>query len=127
MSANTNACLALRLDGPLQSWGFEDRFSRRKTGLLPTKSGILGICCAALGASRGSEREKNWLTRLNALHCQVVAVPNSERPIRRMEDYHTVQSTRTADRKIKETHLTQRTYLNDAEFAAFLSGDGDTL
>ena len=47
--------------------------------------------------------------------------------MRRMEDFHTVQNTRTADGKIKETHITRRTYLNDAAFAAILSGDVATL
>ena len=48
--------------------------------------------------------------------------------VRRMEDYHTVLGTRSADGKIKDTAvLTQRTYLNDAAFAAFLTGDRATL
>ena len=124
----TKAWLALRLEGPLQSWGFEDRFNRRKTGSLPTKSALLGLCCAALGAGRGSEREKVWLPRLNKLECLVIDTRGSdERPMRRMEDFHTVQNTRTADGKIKETHITRRTYLNDAAFAALLSGDLATL
>lgn len=124
----TKAWLALRLEGPLQSWGFEDRFNRRKTGSLPTKSALLGLCCAALGAGRGSEREKAWLPRLNKLECLVINTRESdERPMRRMEDFHTVQNTRTADGKIKETHITRRTYLNDAAFAAILSGDAATL
>lgn len=124
----TKACLALRLEGPLQSWGFEDRFNRRKTGSLPTKSALLGLCCAALGAGRGSEEEKEWLPRLNKLECLVIDTRESDaRPMRRMEDFHTVQNTRTADGKIKETHITRRTYLNDATFAALLSGDAATL
>jgi len=119
-------CLALRLEGPLQSWGYEDRFNRRKTGLLPTKSGLLGLCCAALGAARGSAKEAGWLPQLVRLRCLVVAVPRplEERmlSVRRMEDYHTVLGTRSADGKIKDTAvLTQRTYLNDAAFAAFLT------
>jgi CRISPR system Cascade subunit CasD len=131
MSSSPTACLALRLEGPLQSWGFEDRFNRRKTGLLPTKSGILGLCCAALGAARGSERERQWLPRLNGLHCLVIALPRHPKDknltIRRMEDYHTVQNTRTADGKPKDTHITRRTYLNDARFAALLTGHAATL
>ena len=124
----TKAWLALRLEGPLQSWGFEDRFNRRKTGSLPTKSALLGLCCAALGAGRGSEREKEWLPRLNKLACLVIDTrKNDARPMRRMEDFHTVQNTRTADGKIKETHITRRTYLNDAAFAALLSGDAAML
>ncbi len=131
MSSNPAACLVLRLEGPLQSWGYEDRFNRRKTGLMPTKSGILGLCCAALGAARGSEREQEWLPRLNALDCLTIALPRGVEqkpiPVRRMEDYHTVQDTRTADGNIKETHITQRTYLNDAGFVALLVGDKATL
>ncbi len=124
----TKAWLALRLEGPLQSWGFEDRFNRRKTGSLPTKSALLGLCCAALGAGRGSKEEKAWLPRLNKLECLVIHTRESdERPMRRMEDFHTVQNTRTADGKIKETHITRRTYLNDASFAALLIGDAATL
>ncbi len=124
---SSSACLVLRLEGPLQSWGFEDRFNRRKTGLLPTKSGILGLCCAALGAARGSEREQLWLPRLNALDCLIIAIPREQWSIRRMEDFHTVQNTRTADGKIKETHITHRTYLNDASFAGLLTGDAGAL
>lgn len=131
MSSSSTACLVLRLEGPLQSWGFEDRFNRRKTGMLPTKSGILGLCCAALGAARGSEREQHWLPLLNALHCLIIALPRHamDQPlvVRRMEDYHTVQNTRTADGKIKDTHITHRTYLNDASFAVLLTGEEATL
>jgi CRISPR system Cascade subunit CasD len=131
MSPNPAACLALRLQGPLQSWGYEDRFNWRKTGLLPTKSAILGLCCAALGAGRGSERERQWLPRLNALDCLLIALPRcpADKPliVRRQEDYHTVQNTRTADGKIKDTHITRRTYLNDASFAALLTGDAAAL
>lgn len=124
----TQAWLALRLEGPLQSWGFEDRFNRRKTSSLPTKSALLGLCCAALGAGRGSQEEKAWLSRLNRLGCLVIDTRASgDRPMRRMEDFHTVQNTRTADGKIKETHITHRTYLNDAAFAALLGGDAVTL
>ena len=147
--ARESAHLALRLEGPLQSWGYEDRFNRRKTGSLPTKSALLGMCCAALGAGRGSAEEKAWLPRLNKLGLLCIAIPPSgslargeghrvlanaptagtsgARTMRRMEDFHTVQNTRTADGKTKETHITRRTYLNDAAFAAIFSGDAATL
>lgn len=46
------SCLLLRLEGPLQSWGYRSRFSDRDTGLEPTKSGIVGLLCCALGRSR---------------------------------------------------------------------------
>ncbi len=43
-----NRFLALRLEGPLQSWGFDSQYSRRSTGLMPTKSALAGMCCADL-------------------------------------------------------------------------------
>jgi CRISPR system Cascade subunit CasD len=45
-----NPYILLWLEGPLQSWGHDSRFGRRDTLPFPTKSGVLGIICAALGA-----------------------------------------------------------------------------
>lgn len=128
-------CLALCFEGPLQSWGIGDRFSLRKTASFPTKSAALGICCAALGAERGGELEREWLSKLNRLGFLALAVPRQHQTasgaspliIRRMEDYHTVQNTRTADGKSKETHITHRTYLNDAHFVILLQGESACL
>lgn len=45
--------LLVRLAGPLQSWGTVSRFGpRRDTHSRPTKSGVLGLCAAALGLER---------------------------------------------------------------------------
>lgn len=119
--------LALRLEGPLQSWGFDSQYNRRNTGLMPTKSGIAGICCAALGYTRGSEDEKKFLTSFTLLRMTAIAVPRSnakkELSVRRLQDYHTVQNTRTAEGKIKDTHITHRQYLTDAAFGVLLEGD----
>ena len=46
--------LLLRLSGPLQSWGVQSRFSIRDTGLEPSKSGVVGLLCAALGRPRSA-------------------------------------------------------------------------
>ncbi len=53
--------LALRLEGPLQSWGFSSQYNRRGTGLMPTKSAIAGMCCAAKGYERVVQKKKNSL------------------------------------------------------------------
>ena len=45
--------MALLLDGPMQSWGFGSQFERRSTGLTPSKSGVAGLLCAALGLVKG--------------------------------------------------------------------------
>lgn len=46
------ATLLLRLAGPMQSWGTQSHFTRRDTGLEPSKSGVIGLLCAALGRPR---------------------------------------------------------------------------
>jgi CRISPR system Cascade subunit CasD len=134
--SHETAYLALRLQGPLQAWGFESQYNRRNTGLMPTKSGVLGMCLAALGVDRGSEEEKNWLEKSVGLRLLVLAIPRELKrygdkvdilPVRRITDYHTVQNTKTADGKIKDTHLTYRQYLCDASFACVLSGNAELI
>ncbi|MGA2546247.1 MAG: type I-E CRISPR-associated protein Cas5/CasD [Rectinemataceae bacterium] len=130
MSSNT-AWLALRLDGPLQSWGFDSQYNIRNTSLMPTKSAIAGMCCAALGFPRGSEDEKEFLTAFAKLKMTAIAIPRRKGSlpldVRRLEDYHTVQNTRKADGSIKESHITHRYYLTDAGFGVVLEGNRTLL
>lgn len=132
MSADV-AFLAIRLEGPMQAWGIDSQYSRRNTGLMPTKSAVLGMCCAALGLPRGSSAEAQWLEQLRSTRMLALAIPRSRGqtdksfPVRRLTDYHTVQDTKTADGKIKNTHLTYRQYLCDAAFGVVLSGSRDVL
>lgn len=44
--------LLLRLSGPMQSWGVQSRFEIRDTLTEPSKSGVIGLLCAALGRDR---------------------------------------------------------------------------
>lgn len=44
--------LLLLLKGPMQSWGDDSRYKQRKTGQVPTKSGVIGMLAAALGRRR---------------------------------------------------------------------------
>jgi len=122
-----NRFLALRLEGPLQSWGFDSQYNRRNTGLMPTKSAIAGICCAALGLPRGSGKEQDFLTSFRSVRMTAIAIPRQgakkELPVRRLQDYHTVQNTKTADGKNKDCHITHRQYLTDASFGVLLEGD----
>ncbi|MCL1603277.1 type I-E CRISPR-associated protein Cas5/CasD [Succinatimonas hippei] len=41
--------LLLWLEGPLQSWGYDSKFGVRETLPFPTKSGVIGLICCALG------------------------------------------------------------------------------
>ncbi|MFH1876636.1 MAG: type I-E CRISPR-associated protein Cas5/CasD [Candidatus Omnitrophota bacterium] len=126
--SNNQAVLALRLEGPMQSWGHDSQFNRRNTALFPTKSALVGLCCAAMGLSRGSPIEKITLEKFTALKLLCIAVPrcvkNKEIMVKRMQDYHTVQGTRDAEGKMKpDTVLTYRQYLNDAGFIALFEGE----
>ncbi|MCH5277634.1 MAG: type I-E CRISPR-associated protein Cas5/CasD [Desulfovibrionaceae bacterium] len=143
------ACLALRLEGPLQSWGTTSQFNQRGTGLLPSRSAVMGLICAALGLPRGSEKERDWLARCAGLHMKAVAVPRPVREaapgrnraaddrklsnrrrelaVRRLEDYHTVLDTPKAGGGSKDCHITIRQYLLDAAFCVFLSGERPVL
>lgn len=126
--------LAMRFRGPFQSWGFDSQFNRRATGLMPTKSGIAGMCCAALGYSRGSSEELRFLTKFRKVKMTSIAIPLlqktmwddsvKELSVGRLQDYHTVQNTRRANGKINEDCvLTHRQYLTDSAFGIVLCGD----
>lgn len=70
-----NPCLLLWLEAPLQSWGFDSKFGRRDTLAFPTKSGVLGMVCSALGA--GGE-QRALLTEFAALGQTVVSFVRSK-------------------------------------------------
>ncbi len=131
-------CLALLLDGPMQSWGFASRFQRRTTALHPTKSGVIGLIAAAMGIDKHAPEEPVRIGELAALGFTCLAIPrprpgvkqpelgepNHWLEVRRQEDYHTVEGTRRASGKTDDgTVQTYRQYLLDARFAAFLAGE----
>jgi len=124
------AYLGLVLDGPLQSWGFASRFQRRTTGLHPTKSGVVGLICAAMGLAKGSPEERVTLPALAALKMTSVVIPRAaarfatdELPVRRLEDFHTVLKTRRASGALdRDAVVTPRQYLLDARFGVILKG-----
>lgn len=133
MSAETGY-LALLLDAPLQSWGFASRFQRRTTGLHPTKSGVIGLICAAMGLRKGSPEERATLPLLAALKMTSITIPRlkasrwndkmEELPVRRLEDFHTVLDTRRASGSMNpDPVVTRRQYLLDARFGIILTGD----
>ncbi len=123
--------LVLQLEGPLQSWGFDSQFNRRNTGLMPTKSAIAGMCCAAFGFPRGNEKEQAFLASFGKVHMQAIAMPRKgikkDLLVRRLQDYHTVQNTKTAEGKKKDCHITYKQYLTDASFGVVLTGESSLL
>src|SRR5208282_2627033 len=124
MSANT---LFLRLEGPLQAWGDQQsKFVIRRTAEAPTKSGVIGMLCAALGVTRPAAPE-GWLPKLGRLRMGVrIDVPGV-----RWWDYHTVGAgmpMRTAEGGTKHgAMLTRREYLCDASFLVALQGEAGLI
>lgn len=149
---SSEACLAVLLDGPMQSWGHSSRFERRTTALHPTRSGIIGVLAAALGINKYGPNESEQLARFNPLRVTTVSLPHrnrrgQEQVIRRLEDYHTVAFTREAGAKParvakllakargpittedrgSEIKQTTRHYLLDARFGVLLEGPAGLL
>jgi CRISPR system Cascade subunit CasD len=104
--------LALRLAGPLQSWGASSRFTRRTTESAPTKSGVVGLLASAAGIQRGDDTS---LARLAALRFGV----RIDQPGTRIRDFHTAHHGITG----ASMPLSERFYLADAVFVAAVEGD----
>jgi CRISPR system Cascade subunit CasD len=129
--------LALKLEGPLQSWGFDSQYKIRQTSLFPSKSAIAGMCCAALGYDRGSQQEKLFLDKFTLLKMTAIKldfyISNSNQgkkhqvQLTRLRDYHIVQNTRKASGGLKDSHPTNRFYLNDAKFGVILEGSENII
>lgn len=104
------ATLLLRLKGPLQSWGFDSRYSQRTTGSIPSKSGVLGLLAAAEGRRRADP-----VSDLAQLRFAV----RVDQPGSLIKDFQTY-----GDRSLSEgaTGLVDRYYLEDAVFIAGVEG-----
>jgi CRISPR system Cascade subunit CasD len=131
-----NHTLLLRLAGPMQSWGTNSRFKIRDTGLEPSKSGVLGLICAAMGKARDENKPDQIgfpkLAELTALRMGVRV--NREGVMKK--DYHTsggchrkgenygvVKASGTPG----DTVISERYYLSDADFLVGLEGANDQL
>ncbi len=108
--------LLLRLSGAMQSWGIQSRFGVRDTGLEPSKSGVLGLVCAAMGIDRADDA---GLAPLTALKMGV----RIDREGALKVDYHTAKDVLKAGGGVKDTELSNRYYLADALFLVGLAGE----
>lgn len=127
--------VAIRLEGPLQSWGTQSRFEIRDTDREPSKSGVVGLVAAALGIPRDDRRS-------------IVAIAGLEMAVRvdregtLQRDYHTVgggslqgreygvwerTNPERGDGRIGKTVLTTRHYLADASYLVGLGGSDASL
>lgn len=109
--------VALRLAGPLQSWGSGSKFVRRGTETAPTKSGVLGLVAAAKGIRRTEPIEELLPLRLGV---------RIDQPGQMVRDFQTAQRPQKADDGSitwKSLPLSYRFYLADASFLVVLEGD----
>ncbi|MCY1273395.1 hypothetical protein D9M68_277580 [compost metagenome] len=114
------ATLLLRLQGAMQSWGTTSRFDERDTQLEPSKSGVLGLVCAALGRDRREPLDDLATLRMG------VRVDREGMPMR---DYQTATGVLIASGKadLKRTVVSPRYYLADAAFLVGLEGEDCAL
>jgi CRISPR system Cascade subunit CasD len=112
--------LLIRLSAPMQSWGTQSRFTMRDTGLEPSKSGALGLLCAALGIDREDDAGLQPLTFLR------MGIRVDREGLLRV-DYHTAKDVRMASGKTKDTELSNRYYLANAVFLVGLESEDLSL
>src|SRR5688572_6451376 len=103
------ATLLLQCVAPLQSWGTQSEYIVRDTGREPSKSGIIGLLCAALGRERTVP-----MADLAALKMAVRA----DREGKILRDYHTIFELKV---------VSHRYYLSDAMFLVGLEGERNWL
>jgi len=118
--------LLLRLEGPMQSWGYRSRFDYRDTALEPTRSGVIGLICAAMGIARDEYakcKDKDGKPLFDCIRLGV-RVDREGRPER---DYHTALDVIKADASGKDTVQSWRDYLADASFTVGLESANVSL
>ncbi|MGH2532274.1 MAG: type I-E CRISPR-associated protein Cas5/CasD [Thermomicrobiales bacterium] len=122
--------LLLRLAGPMQSWGVDSQYDIRFTGRDPSKSGVIGLLCAALGKPR-QEAVGDGFPPLGELAAMRMGV-RVDRPGRVERDYQTVGGSHRrgehygvalAGGGIGSTVVSPRYYLADANFLVGLEGE----
>ena len=109
----------MRFQAPLQSWGISSLFTERDTAREPSKSGVIGLLCAALGRKRTAD-----VSDLASLRMGV----RVDREGSLEMDYQTSANVFTAEGKIsKNSVVSRRYYLADAVFLVGLQSPFETL
>lgn len=118
----------------MQSWGTDSRFDIRFSAKEPSKSGVIGLLCAALGKPR-EERPGDGFPALEELAALRMGV-RVDRPGTLRVDYQTGGGTHRAGESYGvvrasgargETVQSRRYYLADADFLVALEGEDRLL
>lgn len=120
----------------MQSWGISSRFTERDTGPEPSKSGVIGLLCAAMGKPRDETQGEQgaWpsLSELAALEMGV----RTDRAGSVGVDFQTAGGGRMAGKEYGVAHvhgglfgsvMSHRFFLQDASFLVGLSGPDRAL
>jgi CRISPR system Cascade subunit CasD len=108
----------------MQSWGTQSRFRDRDSGLEPSKSGVIGLLCAALGRPRTAKVDDLTMLRFGV---------RADRPGALRMDFQTAGANypryNQRGQVIGRTTgiLSPRYFLADASFVVGLEGDADLL
>jgi CRISPR system Cascade subunit CasD len=103
----------------MQSWGISSHFTNRDTAREPSKSGVIGLICAALGRPREAD-----ISDLAALKMGV----RIDREGVLQKDFHVAQDIYQADGKsTKDSEISDRYYLADAVFLVGFEGPRELL
>lgn len=121
--------LALYLAAPFQSWGYASKFDYRTTLAFPTRSGVIGMLCAAAGVDR---KDSAGLAKINGVSVSAYVFSQGTR----LTDYQTIGGgyDKKADPQAVcaiantgrpgDTVQTWREYLQNARFGILVGGEG---
>lgn len=113
--------LLLRLSAPMQAWGTQSNFTNRDTGHEPSKSGVIGLLCAALGRPRTATIDDLVTLRMGVRIDQAGVI---------RRDFHTagMGGVYKVSGGVKtDLVISNRYYLADAKFLVGLEGDATLL
>lgn len=129
------SCALIWLEAPLQSWGHDSKFGRRATLPFPTRSGVMGLLCCAMG--KGGE-QRAWLAAMRRQELTVAAYAGTgAKNAPMLMDFHMVgsgydqhdswqdlmipkKSDGSRPSNTTGARLTYRYYLQDMAFACVL-------
>jgi len=100
-----NGVLLIPCVGPMQSWGTRSRFQERDTEREPSKSGVIGLLCAALGRDREAPIDDLAILRIGVRVDQEGKLD---------VDFQTAQNVAVASGGPSQDLLSNRHYLSDA-------------
>lgn len=114
--------LALRLSGPMQSWGLDSKSVIRKADHFPTRSALTGMICSAFGIPRNENHGHLDLESLSFAACEIKP-GNVERDFQTMSGLYTVEGAP----RDPDTLPSPRWYRSEADFLAFFEGETSVL